>query len=51
MMAFVYDPHANQSEFCVWDAGNCELVMKFKTQQRVPFGFHGTFVNEEDLEQ
>ena len=51
LMTFVYDPHGEKSEYCLWDAKDCELVMKFDTNQRVPFGFHGIFVDEEDLEK
>ena len=49
-MTFVYDPATNKTEFCMWDAKTTELVMKANTRERVPHGFHGTFVEAKDLD-
>lgn len=49
-MTFVYDPHSESTEFCVWDAQSFELVMKMPTRERVPHGFHGTWVFSSELE-
>lgn len=50
LMTFVYDPHSESTEFCVWDAQTFEPVMKAATKERVPHGFHGTWVHSHELE-
>ena len=31
LMTFVYDPQTEKSEFCLWEATDCSLVLKFNT--------------------
>ena len=49
LMTFVYDPHNESTQFCVWDAQTFELVSKVNTKERVPHGFHGTWVPSSEL--
>ena len=52
LMSFVYDWEAKTSEFVMWDAKTMDEVpvVAVKTKDRVPHGFHTTFVAEKDLE-
>merc|ERR1712032_1387522 len=50
LMTFVFDPETDKTEFCMWDAATCDLVMKAETRERVPHGFHGTYVEADDLD-
>ena len=48
LMTFVYDWNANVSQFVMWDAKSLEVVVQADLAQRVPNGFHSTFVHEND---
>ena len=51
LMTFVYDWVENKSEFMMWDAKTMEKtpVVRAAIKQRVPNGFHTTFVQEKDI--
>jgi len=52
LLTFVYDANANRSEFWVVNAASMtEIVAIVPLPQRVPFGFHGLFVSEEELKR
>ena len=50
LMTFLYDITQKQSEFIMWDGKTCEVIYRVKLPQRVPHGFHGLFVDEDDLD-
>lgn len=52
LVTFVYDENEQQSEFVVVDAQNitAEPVARVIIPQRVPYGFHGTWVSQEQLQ-
>jgi carotenoid cleavage dioxygenase-like enzyme len=51
LVTFVDDESNRQSHLCVWDAYtmNPAPVARVLMPQRVPYGFHGTFVPERDF--
>ncbi|GER26753.1 carotenoid cleavage dioxygenase [Striga asiatica] len=53
LVTFVHDETVDESRFLVMDAksANLDIVAVVKLPQRVPYGFHGTFVRERDLEK
>ena len=48
-MNFVYDKATDSSEMVIADASNFEAppVARIKIPQRVPFGFHGSWIADE----
>ncbi|KAK4490854.1 hypothetical protein RD792_001569 [Penstemon davidsonii] len=52
LMAYVHNESTEESTFVVVDAKslNLEIVAAVRLPQRVPYGFHGIFVRERDLE-
>ncbi|XP_065879771.1 probable carotenoid cleavage dioxygenase 4, chloroplastic [Euphorbia lathyris] len=53
VVSYVHDEIAGESKFLVMDAKSPDLdiVAAVKLPQRVPYGFHGLFVREKDLNQ
>lgn len=51
LMTFLYDGKEDKSYFVMWDAKTCEQAFKFQLAQRVPFGFHSAFVDEDDIQE
>ncbi|XP_027080321.1 probable carotenoid cleavage dioxygenase 4, chloroplastic [Coffea arabica] len=51
VVSYVHDENTGESRFLVMDAKspNLEIVAAVKLPQRVPYGFHGLFVSENDL--
>lgn len=51
LMSYVHDEKVNESRFLVMDAKSPDLdvVAVVKLPQRVPYGFHGIFVRDNDL--
>ncbi|KAF8033439.1 hypothetical protein BT93_D2139 [Corymbia citriodora subsp. variegata] len=51
IMSYVHDENVNESRFLVMDAKTPDLdvVAVVKLPQRVPYGFHGIFVRDGDL--
>ncbi|RVW34911.1 9-cis-epoxycarotenoid dioxygenase NCED1, chloroplastic [Vitis vinifera] len=49
ILAFVHDEKTWKSELHIVNAMNLQLEATVKLPSRVPYGFHGTFVNSEDL--
>ena len=49
VMTYVFDEATNSSEFVVLDASNFakEPVARVKLPQRVPYGFHGSWIADE----
>ena len=52
LMTFVYDEPKQKSFFVVYDAHTMSSrpVARVPMPQRVPFGFHGMFLSEEQLQ-
>ncbi|KAF8391067.1 hypothetical protein HHK36_023367 [Tetracentron sinense] len=50
VLAFMHDEKTSKSELQIIDAINLQLEASIKLPSRVPYGFHGTFINSEDLE-
>jgi len=50
-MTFVHHWETDKSEFVMWDAKTMSStpVLSAGLKQRVPNGFHGMFVKEDDL--
>ena len=48
LMALVHDLGTESTEFVIWDAQDFDrgYVAQVKVPQRVPFGFHGSWVND-----
>lgn len=51
ILAFVHDEKNWTSELQIVNAMNLELVATVKLPSRVPYGFHGTFINAKDLQR
>jgi 9-cis-epoxycarotenoid dioxygenase len=51
IVGYVYDECTDQSELVVIDGATMETEATVKLQTRVPYGFHGTFVREEELQK
>ncbi|KAJ7968955.1 9-cis-epoxycarotenoid dioxygenase [Quillaja saponaria] len=49
ILAFVHDERTWKSELQIVNAKNLQLEASVKLPTRVPYGFHGTFVNSEEL--
>ena len=49
ILAFVHDEKTWKSELHIVNAMNLQLEATVKLPSRVPYGFHGTFVNLQDL--
>ena len=51
-MTYVYDALKQSSSFVVYDAHtfSSEPVARVRLPQRVPFGFHGLFLSEQQLQ-
>ncbi|XP_040990679.1 9-cis-epoxycarotenoid dioxygenase NCED1, chloroplastic-like [Juglans microcarpa x Juglans regia] len=50
ILAFVHDEKEWRSELQIVNAMDLKLEATVKLPSRVPYGFHGTFINAEDLE-
>jgi len=52
LMTFVFDENTDSSDFVVYDAKtmSSEPLVKVPLPQRIPYGFHGIFVEEEKLQ-
>ncbi|KAM1024959.1 hypothetical protein ACFX15_037502 [Malus domestica] len=52
LVSFVHDEKTGESRFLVMDAKSSQLdiVAVLKLPRRVPYGFHGLFMKEKDLE-
>ncbi|KAG6687349.1 hypothetical protein I3842_11G066000 [Carya illinoinensis] len=51
ILAFVHDEKEWKSELQIVNAMNLKLEATIKLPSRVPYGFHGTFINSKDLER
>lgn len=49
IMSFVHDEEGWKSELQIVNAVTLELEATIKLPSRVPYGFHGTFVNSADM--
>ncbi|XP_073060989.1 9-cis-epoxycarotenoid dioxygenase NCED1, chloroplastic-like [Primulina eburnea] len=49
ILTFVHDEKAWKSELQIINAMTMKLEASVKLPSRVPYGFHGTFINEKDL--
>lgn len=51
VMLYVHNEKTEESNFLVMDATspNLDIVANVKLPRRVPYGFHGLFVSENDL--
>ncbi|KAL0407966.1 UNVERIFIED_CONTAM: putative carotenoid cleavage dioxygenase 4, chloroplastic [Sesamum radiatum] len=51
LVTYVHNENMNESKFLVMDAKSpgLEIIASVKLPQRVPYGFHGLFVREDDL--
>lgn len=51
VVSYVHDENTGESRFLVMDATspNLEIIAAVKLPRRVPYGFHGLFVKESDL--
>ena len=52
LMTFVHNIQTDKSEFVMWDAKSMSEtpVLRAQLDQRVPYGFHGLFIPESELE-
>ncbi|KAL2235134.1 probable carotenoid cleavage dioxygenase 4, chloroplastic [Sesamum indicum] len=53
LVTYVHNENTKESKFLVMDAKspNLEIVASVKLPQRVPYGFHGLFVREDELQK
>ncbi|KAF6167517.1 hypothetical protein GIB67_031718 [Kingdonia uniflora] len=51
ILAFMHDENTWKSELKIINAMTLELEASVKLPSRVPYGFHGTFINSKDLEK
>lgn len=53
VVSYVHDENARESKFLVMDAKspNLDVVAAVKLPRRVPYGFHGLFVRQSDLDK
>ncbi|XP_010247635.1 PREDICTED: 9-cis-epoxycarotenoid dioxygenase NCED3, chloroplastic-like [Nelumbo nucifera] len=51
ILAFMHDEKTSKSELLIVNAINLQLEASVKLPSRVPYGFHGTFINSKDLEK
>lgn len=51
ILAFVHDEKEWKSELQIVNAKNLKLEASVELPSRVPYGFHGTFINSKDLEK
>lgn len=53
LLSYVHDENTGESRFLVMDAKspNLDIVATVKLPQRVPYGFHGLFVKESELNE
>lgn len=51
LITLVYDARVRKSFLLVYDAGTMEVVAEIDLKTRVPFGFHGLFLGEDDLQK
>ncbi|KAF5736336.1 hypothetical protein HS088_TW14G00477 [Tripterygium wilfordii] len=49
ILAFVHDEKTGKSELQIANAVNLQLEASVKLPSRVPYGFHGTFIDAKDL--
>ncbi|KAL0447676.1 UNVERIFIED_CONTAM: putative carotenoid cleavage dioxygenase 4, chloroplastic [Sesamum latifolium] len=51
LVTYVHNENTNETKFLVMDAKSpsLKIVASVKLPQRVPYGFHGLFVKEDDL--
>ncbi|KAG1348199.1 9-cis-epoxycarotenoid dioxygenase, chloroplastic [Cocos nucifera] len=50
VLAFMHDETTSESELLIVNAADMRLRASVKLPSRVPYGFHGTFINSKDLE-
>eukprot|EP00002_Diphylleia_rotans_P033650 TRINITY_DN7172_c0_g4_i1.p1 TRINITY_DN7172_c0_g4~~TRINITY_DN7172_c0_g4_i1.p1 ORF type:complete len:527 (+),score=120.95 TRINITY_DN7172_c0_g4_i1:58-1638(+) len=51
LVTFTYNEATNSSEFIIVDAKSMKLLCRLATPQRVPYGYHGTWVTAEQIDQ
>ncbi|KAJ4975246.1 hypothetical protein NE237_000352 [Protea cynaroides] len=51
IVAFMHDEKTWKSELVIINAMNLEIEASVKLPSRVPYGFHGTFINSKDLQK
>ncbi|KAF9620708.1 hypothetical protein IFM89_014008 [Coptis chinensis] len=51
IMAFMHDENKSKSELLIINSLTLHLEASVKLPSRVPYGFHGTFINAENLEK
>jgi len=53
LLTFVFDEHSQKSEFVVYDSKtmNPKPLLQVRLPQRVPYGFHGIWVDENQIQK